>query len=90
MIVSVWRKSVAMTVIAAALSAGCSIEGSRQRNEPCLQSRECAPGLVCAPDTSSGDNRTRCTDPVDGTVPVVDARSSNDTGASPADSGAAE
>jgi hypothetical protein len=79
-----------MTLILSVLSAGCSIEGSRQRNEPCLQSRECAPGLVCAPDTSSGDNRLRCTDPVDGTVPVVDAPRPNDTGSAPADSGAVE
>jgi hypothetical protein len=54
------------------LLSGCSIEGTRQRNEACLQTRECTAGLICSPDTSSGDNRLRCTDSLDGTLPVVD------------------
>jgi hypothetical protein len=69
------------------LAQGCSIEGTRQRNEACLQTRECAAGLVCSPDTSSGDNRLRCTDSLDGTLPVVDVTARPDA-ASPGVDGA--
>ena len=73
------------------LLPGCSIEGTRQRNEACLQTRECAAGLICSPDTSSGDNRLRCTDSLDGTLPVVDASPARPgTGASAQDDASAD
>jgi hypothetical protein len=76
-------------LVASLWIAACSIDGTRQRNESCLQNRECSQGLVCAPDTSSGDNRLRCTDPVSGTVPIVDG-GRTDSGVAPADTGASE
>lgn len=68
-------------MILGALSA-CSIKNTQQRNEPCLRDYECVQGLVCAPDTTSGDNRLRCTDPVVGTSPIVDGGGAQDSGSS--------
>ncbi|MBL8679235.1 MAG: hypothetical protein JNK05_08725 [Myxococcales bacterium] len=78
---------VLSAIVASLWLTACSIEGTRQRNESCLQNRECASGLVCSPDTSSGDNRLRCTDPAGGTVPIVDG-GRPDSGVAPADTGA--
>lgn len=88
-------KRGAVFAISAALAAwavaanGCSIKNTQQRNQPCLRDYECVQGLVCAPDTSSGDNRLRCTDPVLGTSPFVDG-GVQDSATAPADAGSAE
>lgn len=81
-----------LTALAAALAVGngCSIKNTQQRNEPCLRDYECIQGLVCAPDTSSGDNRLRCTDPVIDTSPFVDGGTRADSGVAPADTGVSE
>ncbi len=85
------RWAVAIVALALGATSACSIEGSRQRNESCLQTRECTAGLVCAPDTSSGDNRLRCTDTLDGTIPIADtATPPRDTAAPPTDAPATE
>jgi hypothetical protein len=82
--------ALAALVAAYAVGAGCSIKNTQQRNEPCLRDFECVQGLVCAPDTSSGDNRLRCTDPVLGTAPFVDGGASGDSGSDAADGSVSE
>lgn len=72
--------ALAALTAALAVGGGCSIKNTQQRNEPCLRDYECVQGLVCAPDTSSGDNRLRCTDPVVGTSPFVDGGARSDAG----------
>ena len=67
----------------------CSINGTKQYNEDCLQSRECVAGLVCAPNTSNGDNRLKCTFTVDGSRPVTDSPTISDSpSVAPTDVGA--
>ncbi len=82
--------ALALGALAIAAANGCSIKNTQQRNQPCLRDYECVQGLVCSPDTSSGDNRLRCTDPVVGTSPFVDGGTVTDSGTAPADAGAAE
>lgn len=82
--------ALALAALGIAAANGCSIKNTQQRNQPCLRDYECVQGLVCAPDTSSGDNRLRCTDPVEGTSPFVDGGAASDSGTAPADAGAAE
>lgn len=83
------RRAVLAAVMLGALSA-CSIKNTQQRNEPCLRDYECVQGLVCAPDTSSGDNRLRCTDPVVGTSPIVDGGAQDSGASAQPDAGADE
>jgi hypothetical protein len=71
------------------IAQGCSINGTKQYNEDCLQTRECVPGLVCAPNTSNGDNRLKCTFTLDGTRPVTDSPAATDSpNTAPADAAA--
>ncbi|MDP3274377.1 MAG: hypothetical protein Q8Q09_04230 [Deltaproteobacteria bacterium] len=68
----------------AALMSGCSINGQLQLGDDCLQTRECAAGLICI--AQSVDNRLRCDRTVDGTAPAPSDVSRVEASASPADS----
>ena len=65
-------------------AAGCSIEGTRQRGDECLQDRECVSPLRCEVTT---DGRSLCVTPTRldaGTAPAVDAGAA-DAGTPPVD-----
>lgn len=57
--------------------AGCSIEGTRQRGDECLQDRECVAPLRCE---VTPDGRSLCVTPT-----RLDAGPPVDAGAAPAD-----
>ncbi|MDB4930360.1 MAG: hypothetical protein JWM10_2844, partial [Myxococcaceae bacterium] len=48
-------------VLAAVLLGGCTIEGTRQRGDECLQDRECVSPLRCE---VTPDGRSLCVTPV--------------------------
>lgn len=76
--------SVFLVMSLGAAMQSCSINGTRQINEDCLQTRECVAGLICAPNAANGDNRLKCTFTVDGSRPVTDSPTVADSPTAPA------